>query len=194
MDKAGECIFRASGGTNFEIFPLSTNPWGLLGFDLCTGVPQKFFYILHWRHYFLFSNILECPNISEYLYPDMPKEEGLTLLKRFLNARTENKVTTETLVVLAEIDLKNAIFQGSEKTLKQMWSTEICTKFAPLYAILPIADLEGSILEEIELHMHGGGILMVCFYLVMWRRFFKVCVWYIFASLFFKSKREHLSN
>ena len=63
---------------------------------------------------------MECPNISEHLYPDIPKEEGLTLLKRFLNARTENKVTTETLVVLAEIDLKNAIFQGSEKTLKQM--------------------------------------------------------------------------
>ena len=52
------------------------------------------------------------------LYPNIPHEEGLTSLRRFLDARTEKKVTTETLVELAEIVLKNNIFQFNEKNFK----------------------------------------------------------------------------
>ena len=70
------------------------------------------------------------------LYPNIPHEEGLASLRKFLDARTEEKVTTETLVELAEIVLKNNIFQFNEKTLKQLRGTAIGTKFAPLYAIL----------------------------------------------------------
>ena len=44
------------------------------------------------------------------LYPNIPHEEGLASLRRFLNARMEKKETTETLVELAEIFLKNNIF------------------------------------------------------------------------------------
>ena len=51
------------------------------------------------------------------LYPNMPHEEGLTSLRKFLDAnfsfiRTE----TETLLELAEIVLKNIIFQFNERT------------------------------------------------------------------------------
>ena len=85
------------------------------------------------------------------LYPNIPHEEGLASLRRFLDARTEKKVTTETLVELAEIVLKNNIFQFNEKTLKQLRGTATGSKFAPPYAILIMADLEERILEDIEL-------------------------------------------
>ena len=58
---------------------------------------------------------------------------------------------TETLIELAEIVLKNNIFQFNEKTLKQLRGIAIGTKFAPPYAILFMADLEERILEDIEL-------------------------------------------
>ena len=85
------------------------------------------------------------------LYPNIPHEEGLASLRRFLDARTEKKVTTETLVELAEIVLKNSIFQFNEKTLKQLRGKAIGTKFTPPFAIIFTADLEERILEDIEL-------------------------------------------
>ena len=62
------------------------------------------------------------------LYPNMPHEEGLASLRKFLDAnfsfiRTE----TETLLKLAEIVLKNNIFQFNERTLKQLRGTAIGT-------------------------------------------------------------------
>ena len=71
--------------------------------------------------------------------------EGLASLRRFLDTRTEKKVTTETLVEIAEIVLKNNIFQFNGKTLRQLRGTAIGTKFAPPYAILFMADLEERI-------------------------------------------------
>ena len=60
-------------------------------------------------------------------------------------------MTAETLLELAEIVLKNNIFQFNEKTLKQLGGTASGTKFAPRYAIIVMADLEETILEDIEL-------------------------------------------
>ena len=60
-------------------------------------------------------------------------------------------MTTETLLELTEIVLKNNIFQFNEKTLKQLRGTAICIKCALPYAIIFMADLEERILEEIEL-------------------------------------------
>ena len=88
------------------------------------------------------------------LYPNIPHEEGLASLRKFLDARTEKKVTTETLLELAEIVLKNNIFQFNEKTLKQLRGTAIGTKFAPPYAIIFMADLGEKILEDNELQPH----------------------------------------
>ena len=65
------------------------------------------------------------------LYPNIPHEKGPTSLTKNLDARTEKKVTTENLLELAEIVLKNNIFQFNEKTLKQLRGTAIGTKFAP---------------------------------------------------------------
>ena len=56
------------------------------------------------------------------IYPNMPHEKVLASLTRFLDARTQKNETTETLVDLIEIALKN-IFQINEKTLKQLRGT-----------------------------------------------------------------------
>ena len=52
------------------------------------------------------------------LYPNIPHEESLASLRKFLDARTEKKVKTETLLELVEIVLKNNIFQFNEKKFK----------------------------------------------------------------------------
>ena len=49
------------------------------------------------------------------LYPNIPHEEGLVSLRKFLDARAEKKVTTETLLELAEIVLKNKSFSSMKK-------------------------------------------------------------------------------
>ena len=48
-------------------------------------------------------------------YPNIQREEDLVSLRKSLNARTEEKVTTETLVKLAEIVLKNNILSSMKK-------------------------------------------------------------------------------
>ena len=60
-------------------------------------------------------------------------------------------MTIGTLLELAEIALKNNICPFNEKTLKQLRGTAIDTKFAPLYAIIFMADHEERILDDIEL-------------------------------------------
>ena len=41
-DRATKCIFRVSGGTNFEYFYTLLQPWWCLrGFNMCTGLPTK---------------------------------------------------------------------------------------------------------------------------------------------------------
>ena len=59
-------------------------------------------------------------------------------------------VSTDTLVELAELVLKNNIFNFNERTLKQKRGTAIGTKFAPPYSILFMAELEEKILEIVE--------------------------------------------
>ena len=42
IDRAKECIFGASEGTNFENFSTQSQPWWPLhGFNVCTGLPKK---------------------------------------------------------------------------------------------------------------------------------------------------------
>ena len=60
-------------------------------------------------------------------------------------------MTSETLLELAEIVLKNNIFQFNEKKLEQLRGTAIGTKFVSPYAIIFMAGLEERILKDIEL-------------------------------------------
>ena len=67
-----------------------------------------------------------------------------------MELRDNKQISSDTLVELAEIVLKNNIFQFDEKTFKQVRGTAIGTKFAPPYAILFMADLDEKILSASE--------------------------------------------
>ena len=84
------------------------------------------------------------------LYPNIPHGEGLASLRRFLEDRDSKQVSSNTLTELAELVLKNNIFEFDEKTFKQKRGTAIGTKFAPPYAILFMADFEEKMLESFE--------------------------------------------
>ena len=58
-------------------------------------------------------------------------------------------MSTDSLVELAELVLKNNYFEFNEKFLRQIRGTAIGTKFAPPYAIIYMAALEEDFLETI---------------------------------------------
>ena len=60
-------------------------------------------------------------------------------------------MTTDILVELANIVIKNNYFQFLNKTFKRKRGTAIGTKFAPPYSILFMADLEKRLLSDIDL-------------------------------------------
>ena len=84
------------------------------------------------------------------LYPNIPHSEGLTSLRRVLELRDNKQISSDNLIELAEMVLKNNIFQFNEKTFKQVRGTAVGTKFAPPYAILFMADIEEKILSASE--------------------------------------------
>ena len=84
------------------------------------------------------------------MYPNIPHDEGSSALRKRLNERDEKDVSTDTLVKLAELVLKNNLFHFNEKTLKQKRGTATGTMFARPYSILFMAELEESFLEEID--------------------------------------------
>ena len=51
---------------------------------------------------------------------------------------------------LAEVVLKNNIFEFDENTFKQKRGTAVGTKFAPPYTILFMADFEEKMLKSFE--------------------------------------------
>ena len=84
------------------------------------------------------------------LYPNIPYEEGLPALRKRLETRKETYASTDTIIDLAEVVLKNNVFTFGKKTLKQKRGTAIGTKFAPPYSILFMAELEEEITKESE--------------------------------------------
>ena len=76
------------------------------------------------------------------LYPNMSHREGLASLCRFLETRYNKKISSDTLKELAEVVLKNNIFEFGGKSFKQKREAAIGTKSVPPYAILFMADFE----------------------------------------------------
>ena len=106
------------------------------------------------------------------LYPNIPHSEGLTSLRRFLELRDNKQISSDILKQLAEIVLKNNIFEFDEKDFKQVRATGLGTKFAPSYAILFVTDLEEKILNVFEEKpmIWWRYIDEIFFYLETWRR------------------------
>ena len=61
------------------------------------------------------------------------------------------------MIELAELVLKNNIFEFSDKTYKQICITAIGTKVAPLYAVLFMAALEENILNKVKIFIWKHG-------------------------------------
>ena len=84
------------------------------------------------------------------LYPNIPHGEGLASLHSLLETRDNKQISSDTLTELAEVVLKNNIVEFDENTFKQKRGTAMGTKFAPLYAIIFMADFEEKMLESFE--------------------------------------------
>ena len=118
------------------------------------------------------GNSLLCTIDVVGLYPNIPHDEGLSALRKRLNERDKKDVSTDTLVELAELVLKNNIFNFNERTLKQKRGTAIGTKFALPCSILFMAELEGKKFEIVDNkpYLWWRYIDDIFFYLGTWGR------------------------
>ena len=77
-----------------------------------------------------------------------PHDEGLGVLQKALDSRADQSVSTDSLVDLAEVVLKNNMFEFNGKFYHQIRGTAVGTICAPPYSILFLADLEGKLLSS----------------------------------------------
>ena len=84
------------------------------------------------------------------LYPNILNGENLASLCRFLETKDNKQISSDTLTELAEVVLKNKIFEFDEKAFKQKREIARGTKFPPAYAILFMADFEEKMSENFE--------------------------------------------
>ena len=82
--------------------------------------------------------------------PNIPQDEDLAFLKNVFDSRVDKQVTTDTLIELPELVLKNNMYELFDKAYKQIRGTTIGTKFALPYALLFIAALEEMILSKLK--------------------------------------------
>ena len=82
------------------------------------------------------------------LYPSIPNDEGLGVLRKALDSRAHQ--STDSLMDLAEVVLKNNIFECNGKFYHQIRGTAIGTNCAPPYSILFLADLEERLLSSYD--------------------------------------------
>ena len=82
------------------------------------------------------------------LYPNIPHKEGLEAIRKALDKREDQTISTDSLILLAECVLKNNVFEHNMRYFKQLNGTAIGTKFAPPYAILFMGYLEDKILNS----------------------------------------------
>ena len=82
------------------------------------------------------------------LYPSIPHDEGLESIHEALNSRSDQSVSTETLLELMKLVLKNNFLEFNGEFFQQTRGTAIGTKCAPSYAILFLAALEQKLLDR----------------------------------------------
>ena len=82
------------------------------------------------------------------LYPSIPHDEGLEVLRKQLNAFDNKSIPTEDLVKMAEFVLKNNYFEFNSTVKHQISGTAIGTKFAPPYACIFMDYIEREFLKS----------------------------------------------
>ena len=84
------------------------------------------------------------------LYPHIPHEGGLEILKCFLDTREDQSVSSETLCRPAKIILKHNRFELGSDMYHQLLGTAIGTKFTPHYANIFMTGLEENLLKKLK--------------------------------------------
>ena len=64
------------------------------------------------------------------LYPNIPNDVGLLLLKKTLDKRQNKTASTKSLIELVELVLNNNYFEYNDRFTKQKKGTTIGNKFA----------------------------------------------------------------
>ena len=82
------------------------------------------------------------------LYPYIPHNQGVEIMRRFLDKREDQSVPSESLGKLANIVLKHNYFELGKDVYHQILGTAIGTKFAPHYANILMAGFEEEIFEK----------------------------------------------
>ena len=85
------------------------------------------------------------------LYPIIPHDEGLIAMRKALDLRKDKRISTESLIELAEYVLKNNIFEHSLSFYDQPRGTAIDTKMAPPYAVIFLGNLEGRFFSDCDI-------------------------------------------
>ena len=95
------------------------------------------------------ENAILCTIDVVGLYPSIPHEDGLAVLKSALDDRQVKTVSTGSVMDLASLVLKNNYFEFNENYYLQKQGTAIGTKMAPSYAILFMDAIESAFLDSV---------------------------------------------
>ena len=82
------------------------------------------------------------------LYPSIPHDEDLEVLRKQLNAFDNKTIPTKDLVKMADFVLKNNYFEFNSSFKYQISGTAIGTKFAPPYACIFMDYIEREFLKN----------------------------------------------
>ena len=81
------------------------------------------------------------------LYPSIPHEAGLKVLKKALDQRENRNIATNDLIRMAEFVLKNNYFEINGQVKQQISGTATSPKLTPIYACIFTDDVESKFLE-----------------------------------------------
>ena len=83
------------------------------------------------------------------LYSNITHKEELKAIRKALDKRVDQTISTDSLTLLAECVLENNIFENNMKSFKQLHWTVIGTKFTSPYASLCMGYREDKILNSL---------------------------------------------
>ena len=81
------------------------------------------------------------------LYPSIPHDSGLKVLKNILDKRKNQNISTADLIKMTGFVLKNNYFEFNCKVKQQISGTAIGTKYAPTYACIYMGEFENGFLS-----------------------------------------------
>ena len=97
------------------------------------------------------------------LYPHIPHDESLQVMKKYLDKREDESVTSVNLYKLVEIVLKHKYFEFGQDVYQQILGTRIGTTFAPPYANIFMTGIEEEIFKNPKLNHFCGYVTWTTF-------------------------------